>query len=192
VDHIGGHVAGQEPGSEGGGVDIVEAGFGVQKEGGDFQSWSPKGFYHICKGEAGVGGADSREGAALVWVEVTCGSGDGGESDCHHSFKDLRYRFEEDDDSKGGGRVVGGFAGFGQDHSVGVLQSWGVVPEFYLGGEEFEDDRGIDMVYLSPYGVGDPTRAWSISRGALGEGESNLFLGKGGGGGVLCQATPAR
>ena len=38
-------MGGQEPGSKGGGVEIVEAGFDVQKEGGDFQSGSLEGFY---------------------------------------------------------------------------------------------------------------------------------------------------
>jgi len=48
------------------------------------------------------------------------------------------------------------------------------------------------MVYVFPYRVGDPVGAWSRGGGALGEGESDLFLGKGGGGGVFCQAPPAR
>ena len=73
------------------------------------------------KGEAGVGGAESRERAALVWVEETFGSGDGGQSDSHNSFEDLRNCPEEYDDAKGGGGVVGGFAGFVQDDSVGGL-----------------------------------------------------------------------
>jgi len=38
----------------------------------------------MCKGEAGVGGTESREGATLVWVEETFGSGDGGQSDCYY------------------------------------------------------------------------------------------------------------
>ena len=42
------------------------------------------------------------------------------------------------------------------------------------------------MVYFLPYGVGDPIGAWSREGGALREGEPNLFLGKGGGGGVIC------
>ena len=112
-------MGGQEPGSEGGRVDVVEAGCDVQEDGGDFQSGSLESLYLMCKGEAGVGGAESREGAALVWVEETLGLCDGGQSDCHHSFKDLRDCFEEDDDAKVGGGVVGGFAGFVQDHSVG-------------------------------------------------------------------------
>jgi len=60
--------------------------------------------------EAGVGGAESREGAALVRVEEAFGLGDGRQSDCHHPFEDLGDSFEEDDDAKGGGGVVGGLA----------------------------------------------------------------------------------
>jgi len=61
-----------------------------------------------------------------------------------------------------------------------------VVPESYQGGGAFEDDRRVDIVYPLPYRVGDPIRARSRGGGALGEGESDLLLGEGGGGGVLC------
>jgi len=59
-----------------------------------------------------------------------------------------------------------------------------VVPECYQGGEEFEDDCRVDEVYPFPYGVGDAIGARSGGGGAFGEGEFNLFLGEGGGGGV--------
>ena len=59
VDHIGGYVGGQESSPEGGGVDIVEASFDVQKEGGDLQSRAVEGFYFMCESETGVGGAES-------------------------------------------------------------------------------------------------------------------------------------
>jgi len=52
-------VGGQEPSSEGGGVDILEAGFDVEKEGGDLRPGSLEGSYLVCEGEAGVGGAES-------------------------------------------------------------------------------------------------------------------------------------
>jgi len=77
VDHIGGNVGGQKPGPEGGGVDVVEAGFDVQEEGGDLMSGSLKGFYLVCEGEAGVGGAEPGEGAALVRMEAASGFRDG-------------------------------------------------------------------------------------------------------------------
>jgi len=112
-------VGGQESGSEGGGVDIVEASFDVQEEGGDLQSGSLEGSYLMCEGEAGVGGAKSREGAAVVWVEETFGVGDGRQPDCHNLFEDFGDGFEEDDDMEGGGGVVGGLAGFIQDNTIG-------------------------------------------------------------------------
>jgi len=59
VNHVRGYVGGQEPSSEGGGVDIVEAGFDVEQEGGDLQPGSLKSSYLLCEGEAGVGGAES-------------------------------------------------------------------------------------------------------------------------------------
>jgi len=52
-------VGGPEPSSEGVGVDIVEAGFDIEEEGGDLQPGSLEGSYFLRKGEAGGGGAES-------------------------------------------------------------------------------------------------------------------------------------
>jgi len=112
-------VGGQKSGSEGGGIDVVEASLDVQKEGGDLQSGSLEGFYLLSEGEAGVGGAESREEAALVRVEEASGFCNGRQSECHYPFEDLGDGFEEDDDVEGGGGVVGGLAGLVQDYSVG-------------------------------------------------------------------------
>ena len=49
----------QETGSDGGGVDLVEAGFDIEDEGGDLQPGSLQGLYLICESEAGVGGTES-------------------------------------------------------------------------------------------------------------------------------------
>jgi len=81
---------------------------------------------HEC--EAGVGGAKSREGAALVCVEEALGPSDGRQPDRHHSFEDLGDGFEEDDDAEGGGGVVGGLARFVQDNSIGGFQGRGWYP----------------------------------------------------------------
>ena len=54
VDHIGGYTGGQKSGSEGGGIDIFEASFDIQEEGGDVQSGSQEGFDLMSEGEAGV------------------------------------------------------------------------------------------------------------------------------------------
>ena len=43
----------------------------------------------MSKGEAGVGGAEAQEGAALVRMEETFGSDNGGQSYRHHPFEDL-------------------------------------------------------------------------------------------------------
>jgi len=50
-------------------VAIVEAGFDVEEEGGDLQPGSLEGSNLMCKSEAGVGGAESRQGAAFIMVE---------------------------------------------------------------------------------------------------------------------------
>jgi len=68
--------------------------------------------------EAGVGGAESRQGTALVWMEEALGSGEGGQPDRHYLFKDFQDAFEEDDNTEGGGGIVGGHAGFVQNHPV--------------------------------------------------------------------------
>jgi len=52
-------------------------------------------------------------------------------------------------------------------------------------------DSGVDEVDLFSYGVGNTVRAWGRGGGALGEGEFDFFLSKGGGRGVILQATPA-
>ena len=151
MDHVGGYVGGQESGSEGGGVDVVETSFDVQEEGGDLQSGSLESFYLMCECEAGVCGAESREGAELVRVEEALGFGDGRQPDCHYPFEDLRDGLEEENDAEGRGGFVGGLAWFIQDYTVGGLQRLRVVPKCYQGGEEFEDDRRVDIVYPFPY-----------------------------------------
>jgi len=89
------------------------------EEGGDLQSGSLEGFYFVCEGEAGVSGAELREGAALVWVEEDFGPGDGRQSDGHHPLEDFGDGFQEDDAMEGGGALVGSFAGLIQDYTVG-------------------------------------------------------------------------
>jgi len=75
VDHIGGYVGGQQSSCEDGGIDVVKASFNVHEEGGDLPSRSLEGFYLLCEGEAGVGGAESWQGATLVRVDMTPRSG---------------------------------------------------------------------------------------------------------------------
>jgi len=82
------------------------------------QPRSLEGFYFVCESEAGVGGAESREGAALIMVEQALGSGDGGQSDRHDSFKDLRDGFEADYYPEGGGGVVGSLSRLVENHPV--------------------------------------------------------------------------
>jgi len=72
----------------------------------------------VCESEASVGGAESREGAAFIVVEKALGSGDGGQSDRHNSFKHLQDGFEEDYYSEGGWGVVGGLPRLVEDYPV--------------------------------------------------------------------------
>jgi len=47
------------------------------------------------EGKAGVGGAESWQGATLLWMEETRGSSDGGQSHPHYLFKHFPNRFDE-------------------------------------------------------------------------------------------------
>jgi len=66
-----------------------------------------------------------------------------------------------------------------------------VVTKSYQRGEEFEYDRGVDEVDPLPHGVGDPVGARWRGGAGLGEGEFDLLLSEGGGGGISFQATSA-
>jgi len=96
-------VGGQGPGPEDDGVDVIEAGFDVEKEGGGLEPESLEGSDLVGESEAGVGGAEARERAALVRVKEALGSGDGRQPDCHHPFKDFGDGFKQNDDAEGGG-----------------------------------------------------------------------------------------
>jgi len=111
-------MGGQESGSEGGGVDIVKAGFDVHKKGIDFEPGAVEGSYLVHEREAGVGGAESWQGAGLVWREKALGPGEGGQPDPHYPLKDFRDGFEEDNDTEGGGGIVGGLTRLVQNHPV--------------------------------------------------------------------------
>jgi len=73
----------------------------------------------VHEGEAGVRGAKSWQGAALVQVEEASRPSDGGQSDLHYPFEDLPDGLEEDNDAEGGGGVVAGLSSLVQDHLVG-------------------------------------------------------------------------
>ena len=82
-------MSGQERGPEGGGVDVVEACFDVEEEGGDLEFGPLESADPMHQGEAGVRGAKAREGAVFFGVEHVLGAGDGGEPNRHDTFKDL-------------------------------------------------------------------------------------------------------
>ena len=119
------------------------------------------------EGGAGVGEADSGQGAALLWVEEASRSSDGGQSDRHHPFDSLRDSFEEDNDAKGGRGIIGGLAGLIQDYPVGSFKGGRVVSKYHQGGEEFEYYRRIDKIDIFPHSLGDPIRARGHGRGGL-------------------------
>jgi len=76
----------------------------------------------VHESEAGVGGAESWQGAALVRVEEASRPSDGGQSDRHYLREDLGDGLEEDNDAEGGGGVVGGLARLVQDHPIGGFE----------------------------------------------------------------------
>ena len=89
VDHLRGYVSGEEEGPKLSCVDVIEAGFYVEEEGGDLQEGSLKGSDLV--GEGGYCGreAEAREGAALVWVEQARLSRQRGEPDGKDGFENL-------------------------------------------------------------------------------------------------------
>ena len=118
-------MGGEESGSEGGGVDIVEAGFDVEKRGRDFEPGPLAGSYLVHEREAGVGGAESQRGAALAWMEEALGPGEGTQPDCHYPLKDFRDGLDENDNTEGGGGIVEGLAGLVQNHLLGAFGEGG-------------------------------------------------------------------
>ena len=54
-----------------------------------------------------------------------------------------------------------------------------MVAKRHQGGEEFEDDCGIDKVDLIPYGIGNPVGARGRGGEGFGEYEFNLLFGEG-------------
>jgi len=57
-----------------------------------------------------------------------------------------------------------------------------VVSEGNQGGEELEDNRGVDEVNLFPYGIRNPIGAGGRGGGAFGEVEPDFLLSEGNGG----------
>ena len=51
-----------------------------------------------------------------------------------------------------------------------------MVNEGHQGGEEFQDDCGVDKVDTFPYRVGDPIGARGPGGGGFGAGESDLIF----------------
>ena len=67
---------------------------------------------------------------------------------------------------KGGRGVVGVLARLLQDNSFGGFQGWGVVSEQHQGGEEFEDDGRVDVVYTFSTRSRGPRRGLGRRRGS--------------------------
>ena len=121
-------------------------------------------------GEGGhrVRGAEAREGAALVGVEQACMSCQSGEPDGEDAFEDLRDGFEENNDAERSQGVVGWLARLVQHDPVCMFESGGVVPKGGQGGEEVQEETGVDGVYLLPDRVQYPVRGWSERGGGFG------------------------
>ena len=71
-------------------VDVVESCFDVEKEEGHLQARSLQGSHVVHEGEAGIIGAQPREGAAVVGVNQTSWAGCEEEACCYDPFQDLR------------------------------------------------------------------------------------------------------
>ena len=98
-----------------------------------------------------------------------------GEPDCHDSLQYFGDGFEENHYAEGGRCVVGGFAWFVQDYPVGVFEAGQVVAHGDEGGEQFEEDGGLQGINPLPDPVGYAIRARSRGGGTLAQSLFDLF-----------------
>ena len=89
VDHVRGYVFGEEEGPQLSRIDLVEAGFYVEEEGGYPLEGSLQGSDLVGEGGHRVRGAEARDGGALVWVEQAGLSCQRGGPDGKDALKDL-------------------------------------------------------------------------------------------------------
>ena len=135
VDHVGGDVLIEEERPEFGSIDIVKTSFNVEEKGRDRPTRALKGADLMNQGRAGVRGAESGEGAALIWVKEAGLAGHFGESDCHDPLQYLGDSFEEDDYAEGCWCVVGRFAWLVQNYPFSMFEAGWVVAQGDERGE---------------------------------------------------------
>ena len=144
------------------------------------------------QGGTSVGGAQPRDGAALVRVEEAGLPGQASESDGHDLFEYLGDGFEEDNNAEACRRVIRGFAWLVQNHPIRMLKTGRVVPQGDKGGEEVEEYGRIYGVHPLPDPVG--YTIWAGGRGgrAPAEGQFYLFLRERSCAGVGGEPSPRR
>ena len=108
-------------------VDVVKATLDVEEEGGDLKVQALEEANFVGESCGGVERGEAEEGTGLVGKEEVAGSGDEGETRGSHPFYNLGEGLQEHYDPEGGGRVVGGLAGFVQDNAVGFFEGRGMV-----------------------------------------------------------------
>jgi len=86
---------GSKHAAEGGGADIVETPFNVQKECGDLLPSHLKGLHLMGEGGNSIQSRQAGKRAALVRIEEASGTGHSGESRVHYPFEDLRKGLEK-------------------------------------------------------------------------------------------------
>ena len=97
---------GSEHAAEGGGVEVVEAPFYVQKESGNLPLSDLEGPHLMSEGGYCVRGGEASQRTALVRVKEAHGPGHTGESRVHDPLEDLGKRLEQDNNTERGGGVV--------------------------------------------------------------------------------------
>ena len=137
-----------------GGVDVVEAAFDIEKKGGDLEVKALEKADLVGEGRSGVERGEAGEGAGLVGVEEAAGPGDEGEAGGGYSFHNFGEGLQENYDSEGGRRVVGGLAGFVQDNSVGLFERRGMVSILEQRADKVCEEGRTRLVDLFPDAVG--------------------------------------
>ena len=174
VDHVGGYVSGEEEGPKPTHVDVVEASFYVEEEGGYFQEGPLEDCDFMGEGGHRVRGAEAGEGATLVWVESARMSCQRGEPDGKDAFDDLEMVLRRTMIRKEDGVSYDGLPGLSRTTPFACLSVVGWYPMATSGARRSRRRLGLVVFtffqtkYGTPSGPGaeegeDLARAAAIS-----------------------------
>jgi len=131
----------------------------------------------MLQDKGGIGDGSTREGSALKRMDEGAYRCLGREAGGYHSLKDHRERLKEDDNPKGGGRVVGGFTWLVEDDTKCFFEGGRVKTVREQGVQEGWKKGGLEAVDRFPHRVEDVIGARGRGVRGFGEGPGYLFRG---------------